>query len=115
MTLQDTTSLRPRYLNRVHEMDYHMSVWDSNNERVMLFVTDKGSNKGYFTTSYDPTKQKIWYWTKYEHCTYALNQLSKDPCTIQGDAIKSGLKPGTYKCSVTRVNNQRLVSYEFTI
>lgn len=81
----------------------------------MLFVTNKGSKRGFFTKDYDESKHNIWYWDNYEHCTAALGLLSKEPWTIHGDAIKAGLPSGTYKCSITRVNGQKLISYEFSI
>lgn len=81
----------------------------------MLFVTNKGSKKGFFTNVFDPLKHNIWYWDKYETCAYALGQMGKEPWTIHGDAVKCGLPKGTYKCSITRVNGQKLVSYEFTV
>lgn len=116
MTVQDINSLRPRFLNRVNQMDFHWIVWDvKTGKDVMLFVTDKGSKRGYFTSTFDETKQSIWFWDKYEHCTHALNKLSMEPWTIVADAEKEKLPPGDYKCSITRVNGQKLVSYEFTI
>lgn len=97
-------------------MDFHWVVWNVvTDEAVMMFVTDKGSKRGYFTSTFDDTKQSIWFWTDYDHCTYALGQLSKEPWTILNDAKREGLPPGTYKCSITRVGGQRLVSYEFTL
>lgn len=116
MTVADVNVLRPRYLNRVNQMDFHWSVWNVvTGEVVMLFVTDKGSKRGYFTGQYDETKQNVWYWDDYMRCSYALGLMSQEPWTIHGDAVKAGLPSGTYKCSITRVNGQKLNSYEFTI
>lgn len=116
MTAQDINSHRPRYLNRQHQLDWYWSVWNTKtNEQVMLFVCDKGTKRGYFTGNYDETKQEIYCWQEYVNCTYALGELSKAPWTILDDAAKAGIPPGNYKCSITRPNGERLVSYEFTI
>jgi len=97
-------------------MDFHWVVWNvETGEDVMLFVKDKGSKRGYFTATFDPLKQDIWYWDHSLHCTHALGLMSKEPWTIHGDAVRAKLPKGTYKCSITRVNGQKLVSYEFTI
>lgn len=116
MTVQDINSLRPSYLNRVHQLDFHWSVWNTKTgEEVMLFVKHKGTNKGYFTAAFDPLVHDVWYWDHYEHCVKALGLLSKEPWTIHEDAVKAGIPTGNYKCSITRVNGQKLVSYEFTV
>lgn len=116
MTVTDVNVLRPRYLNRTNQMGFYWEVWNTKTgETVMLFVTDKGSKQGYFTGQFDETKHEIWFWDRYDHCTYALGQLSKEPWTIEGDAKKAKLPPGDYKCTIARVGGQRLVSYEFTI
>lgn len=116
MGVADVNVARPRYLNRTHELDYHWVVWDiKTGKDVMWFVKKKGTNQGYFTDKVDPLVNEVWYWAKYDHCTYALGQLSKEPWAIHGDAVKANLPKGNYKCSITRVNGQKLVSYEFTI
>lgn len=116
MGVADINVARPRYLNRTHELDYHWVVWDTKTGKdVMWFVRVKGTSKGKFVSFVDPLLYEVSYWDKYDHCTYALGQLSKEPWTILNDAKEAGIPKGNYKCSITRVNGQKLVSYEFTI
>lgn len=116
MTVADVNVLRPRYLNRTNQMGFYWEVWDiRTGNTVMLFVTDKGTKRGYFTGQFDEAKQEVWFWDRYDHCTHALGLLSKEPCTILEDARKAGIPPGDYKCTACRVGGQKLVSYDFTI
>lgn len=116
MTNRDIDNLRPSYLNRVHQMGFYWSVWNVDTGlQVMMFVRHKGTKNLSFIAEFDENKHEVYWWERYDHCTYALSQMGKEPWTVHGDAVKAGIPAGNYKCTICRAGGQKLVSYEFTI